>query len=71
MTYYTRLINQLGELGRLSASMKKIEKELKNSNKYDVCCEPCLYINSSQVSVFGLFVYSLPYGCRMSNTGPS
>ncbi|XP_054781009.1 peroxisomal membrane protein 11D-like [Prosopis cineraria] len=26
---------ELGELGRLSASMKKLEKELKNSNKYD------------------------------------
>lgn len=26
---------ELGELGRLTASMKKLEKELKNSNKYD------------------------------------
>ncbi|KAJ7951071.1 Peroxisomal membrane protein like [Quillaja saponaria] len=26
---------ELGELGRLSASMKKLEKELKNSNKYE------------------------------------
>ena len=26
---------ELGELGRLSASMKKLEKELKNKNKYD------------------------------------
>lgn len=28
---------QVGELGRLSASMKKLEKELKNTNKYKVC----------------------------------
>ena len=28
---------QLGELGRLSASMKKLEKELKGSDKYQVC----------------------------------
>nr|AFK43968.1 unknown [Medicago truncatula] len=26
---------ELGELGRLSGSMKKIEREIKNSNKYD------------------------------------
>ncbi|KAG4992752.1 hypothetical protein AAZX31_09G243100 [Glycine max] len=26
---------ELGELGRLSASMKKLEKDLKNKNKYD------------------------------------
>lgn len=26
---------ELGEIGRLSASMKKLEKELKNNNKYD------------------------------------
>lgn len=26
---------ELGELGRLSGSMKKLEKEIKNSNKYD------------------------------------
>nr|AFK46771.1 unknown [Lotus japonicus] len=26
---------ELGELGRLSTSMKKLEKELKNTNKYD------------------------------------
>ncbi|KAI9113013.1 hypothetical protein K1719_015945 [Acacia pycnantha] len=29
-------IVQLGEIGRLYASMKKLEKELKNNNKYDV-----------------------------------
>ena len=29
-------LSQLGELGRLSASMKKIEKELKGSNKHQV-----------------------------------
>lgn len=41
------LFDQLGELGRLSASMKKLEKEIKNSNKYGVCCS-CLCINSSK-----------------------
>ncbi|KAK7274602.1 hypothetical protein RIF29_15698 [Crotalaria pallida] len=33
-TVCTSLV-ELGELGRLSASMQKLEKELKNSNKYD------------------------------------
>ncbi|XP_019426236.1 PREDICTED: peroxisomal membrane protein 11C-like isoform X1 [Lupinus angustifolius] len=33
-TVCTSLV-EIGELGRLSASMKKLEKELKNSNKYD------------------------------------
>ena len=45
--------DQLGELGRLSASMKKLEKELKNSNKYEVC-SPGLFISSSK---FLLLVY--------------
>jgi hypothetical protein len=29
--------HQVGELGRLSASMKKLEKELKDGEKHHVC----------------------------------
>jgi len=47
--------DQLGELGRLSASMKKLEKELKNKNKYDVCC-PCTCPNSSNFLFFVLLL---------------
>lgn len=46
--------DQLGELGRLSGSMKKLEKEIKNSNKYDVCCLSMLVVfEFFIVSVFG------------------
>lgn len=48
--------DQLGELGRLSTSMKKLEKELKNTNKYDVCC-PCQCINSSKFRLWWISNY--------------
>lgn len=37
ITCFALFLYQVGELGRLSASIKKIEKELKNSDKYEVC----------------------------------
>jgi hypothetical protein len=33
---FPQILYQLGELGRLSASMKKIEKHLKKDDKYQV-----------------------------------
>ena len=36
LTCFCQYLFQLGELGRLSASMKKLEKDLKGSDKYDV-----------------------------------
>lgn len=53
--FFHTLLHQIGELGRLSTSMKKLEKELKNTDKYKVWQYQAFCVVTIQNSACRLF----------------